>query len=336
MKQVRLAFFALIITALVNIRVAPAQESAVVAGAKKEGKVVLYVSAQLSLAQALTKRFEAKYPFLKLEITRTSGENLLNRIRTEKLAGKILFDVVYGATVPLLPQVGVLQPYSSPEASTYPSKFREPNDFWTAVSANYYVIGYNTRLVSRSEAPRDWVDLVDPKWMGKIALDPEEFSWFGAMETYLGEKKATTLMRGLARQNIQWRKGHTTLAQLMAAGEYPIALVYAHGMEDLKRKGAPVEWVRTSRPIVVDLQPAAISAQPSHPNGARLFTDFLLSPEGQRIVFDDRKIPIRSEAIPESSPLHPSGLDIFPSPPKVVTNLNHYAAKFDEVFGPRR
>jgi len=161
------------VTVLVNISVAPAQESSFVAGAKKEGKVVLYVSAQLSLAQAISKRFEGKYPFLKLEITRTSGENLLNRIRTEKLAGKILFDVVY-------------------------------------------------------------------------------------------------------------------------------------------------------------------SAQPSHPNGARLFADFLLSPEGQRIIFEDRKIPVRSDVIPENSPLHPGGLEIFPGPPKVVTNLSHYAAKFEEIFGPRR
>src|ERR1051325_11741425 len=82
---------------------ARAQEAPNIAEAKKEEKLMLYVSAQLPLAQAISRSFEKKYPFLRAEITRTSGENLLNRIKTEKLAGKIGFDVVYGATVPLMP-----------------------------------------------------------------------------------------------------------------------------------------------------------------------------------------------------------------------------------------
>jgi iron(III) transport system substrate-binding protein len=313
-----------------------AQDAPSLSAAKKEGKVVLYVSAQLSLAQALEKGFERKFPFLRMEITRTSGENLLNRIKTEKLAGKILFDVVYGATVPLLPALGVVSSYSSPEARGYPAGFREPNNFWTAVSANYYVIGYNTRLVSRTEAPHDWEDLLHPSWKGKFAMDPEEFFWLGAMESYLGEENAKRLMTGLARQEIQWRKGHTALLQFMAAGEYPVALVYAHGVEELKGKGASVEWVRTTKPIVVDVQPVAVSALPAHPNAARLFADFLLSMEGQRIIYEDKKIPVRSGVVPESSPLYPGGLEIFPTPLSVITNVNRYAAKFDEIFGPRR
>jgi iron(III) transport system substrate-binding protein len=196
-----------------------AEEPANLADAKKEGKVVLYVSAQLPLAQAISRAFEKKYPFLKVEITRTSGENLLNRIKTEKLAGKVAFDVVYGATVPLMPTLGVVKPYLSPEAKAYPMKFREPKDFWAGVSANYYVIGYNSKLVTKNEAPREWKDLLHPRWKGQFAMDPEEFSWFGAMEAYLGEEESKKLMTGLARQDIQWRKNHTTLAQFLAAGE---------------------------------------------------------------------------------------------------------------------
>jgi iron(III) transport system substrate-binding protein len=313
-----------------------AQEAPNIAEAKKEGIVALYVSAQLPLAQAISRSFEKKYPFLKVEITRTSGENLLNRIKTEKLAGKIGFDVVYGATVPLMPSLGVVAPYASPEAKAYSAKLREPKDLWTAVSANYYVIGYNTRLVSKSDAPRDWKDLLLPRWKGAFAMDPEEFSWFGAMETYLGEEQARRLMTGLARQEIQWRKNHTTLAQFLAAGEYPSALVYAHSIEEMKGKRAPVEWVRTSKPIVLDIQAAALSAQAAHPNAARLYIDFLLSADGQSVIYQDKKIPIRPGVVPESSALHPGSLDLYPSPSKVTTNLNYYAAKFEQTFGPRR
>jgi len=307
-----------------------------IAAAKKEGRLVLYVSTNLPLAQAIAKGFEQKHPYLKVEITRNSGEALLNRIRTEKLAGKILFDVVYGATVPLLPALGVVTPYVSSQAQAYPKKFREAKDFWTGVSANYYVLGYNTKLVAKAEAPKDWQDLTQPKWKGKLAMDPEEFSWFGAMESYFGEEKNQKLMSALARQDIQWRKNHTTLAQFLAAGEYPTALVYAHTMEEMKQKGAPVEWLRTTKPIVVDLQAVALAAQPANPNSAKLFIDYLLSAEGQGIIFRDKKIPVLPSVVPETSALHPAGLDLFPSPLKVVTNLNQYAAKFEQVFGPRR
>lgn len=313
-----------------------AEQAPDISAAKKEGKLVLYVSTNLPLAQAISKGFEQKYPFLRVEITRSSGEALLNRINTEKLAGKILFDVVYGATVPLLPALGVVKPYVSSQAQAYPQKFREAKDFWTGVSANYYVMGYNTKLVAKAETPKDWEDLAQPKWKGKIAMDPEEFSWFGAMESYFGEEKNQKLMGALSRQDIQWRKNHTTLAQFLAAGEYPTALVYAHTMEEMKQKGAPVEWLRTTKPIIVDLQAVALAAQPASPNSAKLFIDFLLSADGQGIIFKDKKIPVRPGVVPETSALHPTGLDLFPSPLKVVTNLNHYATKFEQAFGPRR
>jgi len=82
-----------------------------------------------------------------------------------------------------------------------------------------------------------------------IGMDPEEFEWLGAMMEYLGEEKATKLLRGLARQEIRWHKGHTRLAQFMAAGEFALSLSYAHRIEDLKKKGAPVDWSRTTKPL---------------------------------------------------------------------------------------
>lgn len=44
------------------------------------------------------------------------------------------------------------------------------------VSANYYVLGYNTRLVPRADAPKSWDDLLNPKWRRQIGMDPEEFT----------------------------------------------------------------------------------------------------------------------------------------------------------------
>ena len=313
-----------------------AQEFPHIAGAKKEGQVNLYATASLTTTQAAVKAFEQRFPFVKVNYVRVGAENMLSKIRTEKAAGKLLFDLIYGGVAPLLTTLDVLQPYASPEARAYADKFKDPKGLWTGFGANYYVFAYNTRKVSQQEAPRSWEDFAEPKWKGRIGMDPQEFRWLGALEEYLGKETARRIMRGLARQDIQWRNNHTSLAQLMIAGEFDIALSFAHSIEELKEKRAPVEWVKTLKPIVVDIQAVALASNISHPNAAKLLYDFLLSEDGAKVLVEQKKVSLRPGALLPTSPLYPGALELFPTPVKVQLNMDQYAAKFEHIFGPRR
>ena len=73
-----------------------AQELPYLSGAKKEAQVNLYATAALINTQAAVKVFEQKYPFIKVDFIRVGAEKMLSKIRTERAAGKILFDVIYG------------------------------------------------------------------------------------------------------------------------------------------------------------------------------------------------------------------------------------------------
>ncbi len=296
----------------------------------------LYATASLTTTQAVVKAFEQRYPFIKVNYVRVGAENMLTKIRTEKSAGKLLFDVIYGGVAPLLTTLDVLQPYASTEAKAYADKFKDPKGLWTGFGANYYVFAYNTRKVSKQEAPKSWEDFYDPKWKGRIGMDPQEFRWMGAIEEYLGEAAARKIMTGLARQDIQWRNNHTSLAQLMVAGEFDMALSFAHSIEEMKEKRAPVEWVKTLKPIVVDIQAVALASNIGHPNAAKLLYDFALSEEGQKVLVEQRKVPLRPGVLPATSPVYPSTLELFPTPVKVQLNIDQYATKFDQIFGPRR
>ena len=86
-------------------------------------------------------------------------------------------------------KAGFFQPYLSPESAAYPAGFKDPKGYWVDYFDAYNVIGYNTKLVSRDQAPKSWEDLLDPKWKGRIALDDENFSWYGAMTQNGGERK---------------------------------------------------------------------------------------------------------------------------------------------------
>ena len=222
-------------------------------GAQNEGKLVWYTSLGVSDSRQLLDAFEKQYPFVKTELFRASGEKTMNRIMTETQAGRWEFDVVSLSAINILVRRKLISSYVSPEAHAVPAVFRDAEGHWTGTHSNYLVIGYNTSMVPAGEAPKDWPDLLNLKWKGRLAIDQEEYPWYATLSAAWGKEKTQRYMQALARQQIQWRRGHTLMAQLMAAGEFPLAIVYADNAEALRRKGAPLDWVNTVDPVVASV-----------------------------------------------------------------------------------
>lgn len=302
-------------------------------GAKKEGEVVWYTSMNVGESKPLLDLFEKKYPFIKTELFRASGEKTLNRIITETGAGRWQFDVVGLSEIGVLVERKLVAPYQSPEAQAYIPEFKDPAGYWTAIYNNYYVLGYNTRQVSEKEAPKQWDDLLDPKWKGRTSIDQEEYPWYATLVKAWGKERTQKYMRALAKQDIQWRKGHTLIAELMSAGEFPVAIVYAHRIESMKKKGAPVEWVNTLDPIVVSVNAVGISAKPSNPNAAKLLVDFLLSKEVHAKIRSFNRIPARRDVEPLSPKMDQSKLKLKVVPHDTAESYNKYIKEFREIFG---
>jgi len=301
-------------------------------GAKKEGALVWYMSASIEDAQAILLAFNKKYPFLKTDFFRAGSARLFNRIMNEARAGKVLFDLVAvrGLETHQLVKAGLLQPYVSPESAAYPAGFKDSKGYWVDYFNSYNVIGYNTQLVAREQAPKSWEDLLDPKWKGKIALDEENFSWYGAMTQKWGKEKTQRYMRALAKQDIQLRNGQTLIAQLMAAGEFSVAMVLAHRIEKMKEQGAPVAWVTTLDPVTVSLHPIGIAAKAPHPNAAKLFVDFILSKDGQQLLLSIERTPARPGI---DTKMEAKKLQLFPMPPELGERYEQFQKEFREIFG---
>jgi iron(III) transport system substrate-binding protein len=308
-------------------------DSKLIEAAKKEGKLVWYTSTNVTDSKPLLDDFEKLYPFLKGEIVRASGENTLNRIMTESRAGRWDFDVVTISEVDTLLDVKLLASYKSPEAKNFIADFKDPDGYWTAIYVNYMTIGYNPKLVSDKDAPKSWEDLLDSKWKGKLAMDQEEYTWYATLKKAWGKEKTQKYMRALAKQGIDWRKGHTLITQMMAAGEFPLSIVYAHRTEAMKQKGAPVDWVSTVNPIVVTLNSAGLSPKPAHPNVARLFIDFVLSKPAQQRLRSLSRIPARADVEPPSPRMEQSKLKLKTTPPETGAEFKETIREFREVFG---
>src|SRR5262245_65818110 len=90
-------------------------------------------------------------------------------------------------------------------------------------------------------------------------------------------------MEALSRQELQFRNGHALLADLLSVGEFPVTVVvYPDHIEMMKAKGQPVEWVKTTDPILVNLAPVGVAAKAPQPNAAKLLLNYSISDRARR------------------------------------------------------
>jgi len=307
-------------------------QASLIEAAKKEGQVVWYATLNISDSNALLNRFNQKYPFIKTELLRAGSEQLLNRILTEDSAGRSAMDLVNLTTINALKRRNLLQAYRSAELAAYPQQFKDAENYWATLYNIYYVIGYNTKMFPPKDSPKNWDDFLDPKWKGKIGMDQEEYEWYAATIQYWGNQKALGFHRALAKQSIHWNRGHTMISQLMAAGEFPLGIVYAHRVESMKKSGAPIEWVKTADPIFVTLSPVAVAAKAHHPNAAKLLMDFVLSREAQLVLRNANRLSGRSDVEPLVPEMQPSKLKIAAIDPSVGEELTKYSKEFRQIY----
>jgi iron(III) transport system substrate-binding protein len=309
-------------------------EKQLVEGAKKEGKLVWYATMAIDGAKPLLDAFVKEYPFIKAELVRLGGSTqLMTRTMTETRAGHWLFDVTQGTSMPLLVKQNIIAPYVSAERDAFISEYKDSQGFWTGIYVTNLVLMYNTNLVTAWDIPKDYSDLLDPKWKGKMMMEPSDYDWYGTLVATWGQSKTTEYMRQLARQEPTWRNGHGLIPRLVAAGESPLGWAFNYRVELMKKQGAPVDWVDTFNPIFAEVNGIGLSAKPTNPNAAKLFINFVLSRRGQGIVREMQRVPARSDVKPIASKMDQSRLRLKATPEEVVINLDKYAQEFRKNFG---
>ena len=268
-------------------------DNKIVDAAKKEGQVSVYTSLISEDLTALSQAFEKKYG-IKVNGWRAGSEKVLQRALTEYRANRHDADVIEtnGPELESLYREKTLQPLKSPYLADLMPQAIRPHGQWVGTRINMFVQSYNTTLVKKDEDPRKYADLADPRWKGKLGIEAEDEDWFAMVVKTLGEEQGLKIFREIAKNNgFSVRKGHTLLANLVASGEVPFSLTtYSHGAEKTKQKGAPLEWYAIE-PAIGRANGVAIMNKPPHPNAAQLFADFVLSPEGQRILEKGGYVP---------------------------------------------
>jgi iron(III) transport system substrate-binding protein len=258
-----------------------------VEGARREGRLVWYSTWTQPDADKVKAAFTAHFPFLDFEAT--FHPNAFPDIVAERRTGVYVFDLVGPTTATTThrhAEEGYFAVYDSPYARDLDPKFYDRGKRWWASHFMGICYAYNTERVGPTERPQSWQDLLDPKWKGQILLEDGRqsgtiYEWFYSLLQTEGE----AYLRALAQQDIQWYRGGavTRVLDMLAAGEgalTPWAVDYM--AQQRADRGQPIGW---GNPTRLGRIPAfAISANAPHPHAARLFIDWLLSADGQRLI----------------------------------------------------
>jgi iron(III) transport system substrate-binding protein len=266
-------------------------------GAKKEGELTIYTSAQTIDLGPVVEAFEKKYG-VKASIWRAGSEAVLNRALQESRAGRHTVDVVEtnGPELESMSREQILQRVESPYHADLIEPAIRPHGEWVGTRLNVFVQAYNTNLVKKEELPKTWDDLLDPRWKGRLGIEQEDSDWLAGIIGEIGEERGLKVFKQMVATNgMSARKGHTLLTQLVASGEVPLALtVYNYKAEQLRAEGAPIDWFTIGNAIARP-NGVGVARRAPHPHAALLFYDFELSPEGQRIIADREFVPTSRE-----------------------------------------
>ncbi len=302
--------------------------------AKKEGKVMVYVSSNASDARALEAAFEKKYPFVNMEFYSSGKDALLTRYLLEARTNSNLADVYQSSVFPIMNLVGertARQVLLAGARRIISKHCATRTAIWHATYLNAVTMAYNSRMLKPDEVPNSYQELLQPKWKEKMGFVLSHTEWYFAMLQSMGEDRGRQYMEALSKQKIHSRIGSSLMNQLMMAGEFPLLISqYPTGVEELKKTGAPIDWVPLDPWFVYPIG-IAVTAKNSHPAAARLYVDFILSEEGQTSMRQLSRIPARKDVLP-NPPRLMQGRKLFVIKPASSAVYNKYNAEMLRYF----
>ena len=141
-----------------------AQTADLLSQAKKEGEVILYTTMTVGDFQLFNKAAKEKYPFLNIRHVYLSSARQTARVMQEFRAGRVQADVLGNSpeTLLYLKQQGVLAAYRSPEVTSLLKGAWDPEGYWSGITTDLLVTGFNPKLIGKAVAPKNYDEYLRP------------------------------------------------------------------------------------------------------------------------------------------------------------------------------
>lgn len=276
---------------------APEQSSApaadpmaeLVAAAKAEGELVVYGSCEEPYLAAACKKFEELYG-IKTTYQRLATGEVQAKIEEEK--GKPSADVWFGGTTDpynIVAAEGLLEAYEAVNASHLTnSAYRDADGYWYGIYKGILGFMVNVDELKRMnlEEPKDWKDLLDPKYKGLIWLS--NYNTAGTAKLVIntmiqkyGHDEGIKYLVDLDKNIEVYTKSGSGPSKNVGTGECVIGIGFLHdGITQIVDNGYQnVKLIIPSTGTSYEIGATAIFKGAAHPAAAKLWIEFALSPD---------------------------------------------------------
>ena len=299
--------------------------SQVVAAAKKEGKLTLYHNTRPAGIEVILKKFRGAFPEIQTEQIRLGSGPLNERFATEFTSGRHLADVLITyADEDLMKTINErFAEWEPPEfQGNFPAQAKVAGRLYTIQQVREVIV-WNKSLVKDADAPREWADLFDPKWKGKVALNtPWRSISVQQMFAYwedIGIKDAAERMKA---NEVRFFEGSSGVIQAIIRGDAAVAHMTDIPLNPMLEDGAPLGFVYPQSGTTTADAFAAVAAKAPHPNAGRVFVNWLMSKEGQKELLEQGGLSVTRRGAPALSKLPATN-----TLPKVVAGMQVLTAE---------
>ena len=288
---------------LFQTRDARADLVAIEAAARREGSVTWY-TAQMSgeAAEDMGRIFTRKYPEISVTVIRTTGQVAYQRVLQELKNSTPQCDVFCSTDIshyPALKARRALAQYTPENAGELAPSFAGLGDegFYIPATASLQIMVYNSKTVKPEDVPKNWTDLIDPKWKARVAIAHPAFSgYFGQWVLAMRKLYGWEYLEKLAQQNPRIGRSGNDPISMLNAGESLIGTGPVSTSVQNIEKGNPIGFIYPTDGTLLCFGPASVMAAAPHPNAARLFLEWLLSADYAAACVKWHLEPVRADA----------------------------------------
>lgn len=291
MRRRMLAAALAVLATIASLSAAPSfAADALYDAARKEGGLV-WAEVPLEYNKAAARDFEKRYPGVKVTLLTLGGTQIVQRFKMDKAAGKEEVDCLSSGLTEAYPDLrrkGWLAPLAGlPGWKARPAAERDPNGSYFYYANFEVVLMWNTTLVNDADAPKTVRELAEPRWKGRVVMfDPTSAGV--AVPLYRWTVSVLGLgldwVRALKADDVLLAANAAQMDEAVASGRRAVALTRDVEAFAAKKRGAPVAFRVPADGRMLHRMPLAINAAAPHPNAARLFAAWLLSPEAKKAL----------------------------------------------------
>jgi len=274
------------------------------AAARKEGALSWYTSTPVALAQQLADKFQHDTG-IKVQLLRTGGQAVLRRLQQEVAAGRPGADVMTmsdaGAANGLAKQ-GLLVAFRPEGFDKVVSEAKDKDGRWIAQRLSMVGIPIRSDKVAANDVPTTWSDLKQPKYKGLMVMPDPSFTAIQLVVVgMLSKALGWEFYKALRANDTMIVQGHQQVYSTMQQGERVIGAEGADPRSFSDGRDVPNQkMVYPTEGIFIVSSPTAVIKGAAHPNAAKLFAQFMISPEAQKMIAEGG--------------IHSSRVDVAPPP----------------------